>query len=150
MSNPFTDVRNALWSFLDADAALNAFLDAREGAKYRFGESENLPLRLAADDCPALVVSPRRAEVDWETTSAHSVAYEIEARGTVATPEADEIEEFAYLTYAAMRAGLPDFGVAAVEGVEFAGPAFETYKSGGARFSSFTLGVAVRIHAALE
>jgi len=146
MSNPLTDVRNAVWTFLDASAALNSFIDSAEGTRYRFGESENLPVRLGADDCPALVVDPHLAEIDWESTAARVIKYRVEVRGYVATNEASQIEEFAHLAYEALVAGLPDFGVAQVEGIEFAGPAFGTYRAGAGRFSEFRLGVVARIH----
>jgi hypothetical protein len=146
MSNPFTDVRNAAWALLDAHEGLTAFLAAREGTKYRFGDSENLPLRLGADDCPALAVSPLLGAVKWESTSARAVLYRVEIRGYADSTKVEEIEEFAYLVYDALVAGLPDFAVAAVEGIEFVGPAFTTYRTGGARFCEFTLGVAARIH----
>jgi hypothetical protein len=146
MANPFTDVRNAVWAHLDAHAGLVSFIESREGTKYRFGESENLPARLAADDCPALVVDPAKVDIDWESTAGRAVRYRIEISGWAHSTEAAEIEEFAYLVYEALSAGMPDFGVAAVEGVEFAGPAFETWRTGGARFSGFRLGVVTRIH----
>lgn len=146
MANPFTDVRNAVWALLDAHAGLSDFIEAREGTRYRFGESENLPTRLAADDCPALVVDPAKARIDWESAAGRSVQYRVEISGWVHSTEAAEIEEFAYLVYEAICGGLPDLGVAAVEGVEFAGPAFETWRTGGARFEGFRLGVVARIH----
>jgi len=150
MSNPLTDVRNAAWAYLDAHAGLNAFIDAREGTRYRFGASENLPLRLGADDCPALVVEPSRGEIDWESTAGQGMVYRLEVSGFVDSTAAEDVEEFAYLVYAALAAGLPDLGVAAVEGVEFAGPVFGTYKTASARFSEFRLGVLVRIHQAVS
>jgi hypothetical protein len=145
MSNPFTDVRNAVWSLVDAHEGLSDFIDEREGTKYRFGESDNLPTRLAADDCPALVVDPSRAQINWETTTGRAIVYRIEIRGYVDSTRAEDIEEFAYLVYDAVAGGLPDFGVSAVEGVEFAGPAFGR-GTGGARFAEFRLGVLARIH----
>jgi hypothetical protein len=148
MSNPLSDVRNAIWTLLDAHEGLSDFIGDREGTKYRFGDSENLPLRLGADDCPALVVDPHLAEIDWETTSGRAIIYRVEVTGYTASTEAAEIEEFAHLAYEALAAGLPDFALAAVEGVEFAGPAFGTYKTGGGRFCQFRLGVVARIHLA--
>lgn len=149
MANPLTDVREGVWAALDASAALADFIDSREGTRYRFAESDNLPARLAADDCPALVVTPRLGSIDWETTSSQAVRYHVEVRGYAAATEAAQIEEFAYLVYAALVAGLPDFGVTAVEGVEFAGPAFGFGGAPNGRFAQFTLGVAARIHSAI-
>lgn len=146
MSNPLSEVREAIWQLLDSDAGVTAFIDAGEGTRYRFAESGNLPVKLGADDCPALVVFGRRAEIDWETTSSQGIEYRVEIRGYTAGTEAERIEEFAYLVYTALAGGLPDFGVAAVEGIEFAGPSFGTYRSGGARFSEFALGAVARIH----
>jgi len=149
MSNPLTSVRSGVWSYLDADTDLNAFIDAGEGTRYRFADSVNLPVRLAAGDCPALIVEPVRGEVDWETTADQVILYRLEVIGCLYETAAAELEEFAYLAYAALAAGLPDFGVAEVEAVEFAGPAFSNYRKGGARFEEFRLGVAARIHEAL-
>jgi hypothetical protein len=146
MSNPLTDVRTAIWTLLDAHAGLTAFMGDREGTRYRFGECENLPQKLAADDCPALVVAPGEAEVDWETTAARGITYRVEVRGYLDSTAADEIEEFSYLVYSALVAGLPDFGVDAVEGIEFAGPVFGAAKTLNARFREFRLGVLARIH----
>lgn len=147
MSNPLTAVREAVWNALDADAALSEFIDSREGTRFRFGDCDNLPSRLGADDCPALAVYPLEADIDWETTAGQAVIYRIEVRGYTAGASAEAIEEFAYLVYAALKSALPDFGVTAVEGVEFAGPAFGTYAKGGSRFARFVLGVKARIHA---
>jgi len=146
MSNPLSAVREGIWAALDANAALSDFIDAAEGTRYRFGDCDNLPTRIAFDDCPALAVYPLEADIDWETTAGQAILYRIEVRGYTASAKADEIEEFAYLVYAALKAGLPDFGVAAVEAIEFAGPAFGTYRKGGSRFSRFVLGVTSRIH----
>lgn len=145
MANPLSDVRAAIWTYLDAHAGLSAFIDDREGTRYRLGESEDLPLKLGADDCPALVVEPTLARIDWETAAARGIVYRAEVRGYVDSTAAEDIEEFAYLVYAALAAGLPDFGVAEIEGVQFAGPAFGTYRTPGARFSEFRLGVLARI-----
>ncbi len=149
MANPLTEVREAIWGLFDADAALAAFIDGREGTRYRLGASENLPVKLAADDCPALTVEPARGVTEWESTLGHQIAYRVEVRGYLDETSSELVEEFAYLAYSALAGGLPDFGIAAVEGVEFAGPVFGTYRKGGARFEEFRLGVVARIHETL-
>ena len=149
MSNPFTQVREAVWSLLDGDTSLAGYIDGREGTRYKFGESEDLPLRLGSGDCPALVVEPVKGEIDWESTQGHALVYRLGVKGYLDEIALEGLEEFAHMAYVAVAAGLPDLCVLDVEGVEFAGPSFGTYRSGGARFGEFVLGVVVTVHVPL-
>jgi len=126
MTNLLTQLRKAVWTALDADDDLDAFLGT--GRRYRLDGEGYDPRRIAPGDCPCLVVQPVAAPAEPVTPVHDRIDAVFAIRGMVHSRSAEPIETFyALLRDALMRA---DFGIDGIRARRLEKPVFEGPLSG--------------------
>jgi hypothetical protein len=124
-TNVLTEVRQALWSALEASSALQAFIAG--GRLFTLEPGGYLPTRVTKDDCPALTVLPAQAEAERFGESLEELCYRLRVVGYLYTDDGAQAEEFLLLIHDAVVAGGPNLGLAAVKGVALGPLAFSPH-----------------------
>jgi len=124
-TNILTEVRQALWSALEAASALQAFIAG--GRVFKLEPGGYLPTRVTKDDCPALTVLPAQAEAERFGDSLEELRYRLRVVGYLYTDDAARAEEFLLLIHDAVVAEAPDLGLAAVKGLVLGPLAFSPH-----------------------
>ena len=114
--NILTQVREAVWSALEASSELMAFIAG--GRTFKLEEGGYLPTLITKDDCPALAVIPAECPTERFGESLEELRYSLRAVGYLYTEEASRAEEFLTLLHDALLARAPDLGLTSVKGLK--------------------------------
>lgn len=126
MTTLLTQVREAVWTALDNDADLAAFMG--DGRRYRLDGDGFDPRRIAPGDCPCLIVQPAAATSEPLTPVHDLLDIALAIRGLVHDRAAGPIETFFSLVRdRLMRA---DFDIDALRRRRIEKPVFEGPLSG--------------------
>ena len=114
MTNPLTQTRDTLWSILDADVNLSAFIG--DGRRHRFNGTGIATDQIAPTDCPCLTIEPGPMPIQWPTPRHPNLDYSLKVHGVIIDQQAGPIEEFFYLVYTTLMNNFPDLGQPDVKG----------------------------------
>jgi hypothetical protein len=145
MSNPLTDVREAVWNALDNDAALTAFMAG--GRKYKLDEGTKIPNKIRKIDCPSLLVAPANLPIQWQSNIFQELEFTLHFTGYIYDSQVETAEEFFWLIYKALFSTYPSLGLSFVERFAISSLSFQPhFEEGRARFFevSFDLVVTLR------
>ena len=143
--NILTEVREAVWSALEASSDLMTFI--ADGRTYKLDAGGYLPTRITKDDCPALTVIPAECPVERFGESLEELRSALRVVGYLYTEQAAKAEEFVLLIHDALVDAAPDLGLSSVKGLRLGALTFAPHFD---RVSGYYWEVSLLLQAAIQ
>lgn len=102
---PLTKIRELVWTALDADTNLQAFITTRGGREFKLDaglDDGKVPMAISKDACPCLFLVPETCGITFQATRLMKYPFRLMVQGVVCSTDPSEAEEFYWLTAMAL------------------------------------------------